>query len=93
MEITVIFGYPNIKLSQHESEFHKWPLGSITTNTTSGGGGIPAELFQILKDEAMKVLHSICQQVWKTHQWSQEWKNQFSFQSQKADAKSVHTAA
>ena len=44
----------------------KCALGSITTNTTSGGGGIPAELFQILKDEAMKVLHSICQQVWKT---------------------------
>ena len=51
-----------------------WALGSITTNTTSGGGGIPAELFQILKDEAMKVLHSICQQIWKAQQWPQDRK-------------------
>ena len=50
----------------------KWPLGSITTNKASGGGGIPAELFQILKDEAMKVLHSIWQQIWKTQQWPQD---------------------
>ena len=62
MEITVIFGYPNIKLSQHESEFHKWPLGSITENKAIGGDGIPAELFQVLKDDAIKVLHSACQQ-------------------------------
>ena len=47
----------------------KWALGSITTNKASGGDGIPAELFQILKDDAMKVLHSICQQIWKTQQW------------------------
>ena len=47
----------------------KWALGSITTNKASGGDGIPAELFQILKDDAVKVLHSICQQIWKTHQW------------------------
>ena len=49
-------------------------LGSITTSKASGGDGIPVELFQILKDEAMKVLHSICQQIWKTQQWSQDWK-------------------
>ena len=47
----------------------KWALGSITTNKASGGGGIPAELFQILKDDAVKVLHSKCQQIWKTQQW------------------------
>ena len=47
----------------------KWALGSITTNKASGGDGIPAELFQILKDDAVKVLHSVCQQIWKTQQW------------------------
>ena len=47
----------------------KWTLGSITTNKASGGDGIPAQLFQILKDDAVKVLHSICQQIWKTQQW------------------------
>ena len=52
----------------------KWALESITTNKASGGDGIPAELFQILKDEAVKVLHSICQQIWKTQQWPQDWK-------------------
>ena len=52
----------------------KWALGSITTNKASGGDGIPVELFQILKDDAVKVLHSICQQIWKTHQWPQHWK-------------------
>ena len=54
-----------------ESEV-KWALGSITTSKASGGDGIPLELFQILKDEAVKVLHSICQQIWKTQQWSQD---------------------
>ena len=49
-------------------------LGSITTNKASGGDGIPAELFQILKDDAVKVLHSKCQQIWKTQQWPQDWK-------------------
>ena len=49
----------------------KWALGSITTNKASGGDGIPVELFQILKDDAVKVLHSICQQIWKTQQWLQ----------------------
>jgi len=52
----------------------KWPLGSITINKASRGDGIPAELFQILKDDAVKVLHSICQQIWKTQQWPQDWK-------------------
>ena len=52
----------------------KWPLGSITTNKASGGDGIPVELFQILKDDSVKVLHSICQQIWKTQQWPQDWK-------------------
>ena len=51
----------------------KWALGSITMNTASGGDGNPAELFQILKDDAVKVLHSICQQIWKTQQWPQDW--------------------
>ena len=52
----------------------KWALGSITNNKASGGDGILAELFQILKDDAVKVLHSICQQIWKTQQWPQDWK-------------------
>ena len=52
----------------------KWTLESITTNKASGGDGIPVELFQILKDDAVKVLHSICQQIWKTQQWPQDWK-------------------
>ena len=52
----------------------KWALGSITSNKASGGDGIPVELFQILKDDAVKVLYSICQQVWKAQQWPQDWK-------------------
>ena len=52
----------------------KWALETITTNKASGGDGIPVELFQILKDDAVKVLHSICQQIWKTQQWPQNWK-------------------
>ena len=52
----------------------KWALGSITTNKASGGNGILAELFLILKDDAVKVLHSICKQIWKTQQWLQDWK-------------------
>ena len=52
----------------------KWTLGSITTNKASGDDGIPVELFQILKDDAVKALHSICQQIWKTQQWPQDWK-------------------
>ena len=52
----------------------KWALGSITTNKASGGDEMPAELFQILKEDAVKVLHSICQQIWKIQQWPQDWK-------------------
>ena len=52
----------------------RWALGSIIMNKASGGDGIPAELFQILKDDAVKVLHSTCQQIWKTQQWPQDWK-------------------
>ena len=52
----------------------KWALGSITMNKASGSDGIPVELFQILKDDAVNVLHSICQQIWKTQQWPQDWK-------------------
>ena len=69
-------------------------LGSITMNKASGGDGIPAGLFQILKDDAVKVLHSICEQIWKTQQWPQDWKSQFSFQSQrKAMPKNSQTTA
>ena len=53
----------------------RWALGSITTNKASGGDRIPVELFQILKDDAVKVLHSLCQQIWKTPQWPQDWKS------------------
>ena len=56
----------------------KWALGSITVNKASGCDGIPVELFQILKDDAVKVLHSICQQIWKTQQWPQDWKRSVS---------------
>ena len=70
----------------------KCALGSITVNQASGGDGIPVELFQILKDDVVKVLHLICQQMWKTQQWSQDWKDQFSFQSQrKAMPKNAET--
>ena len=70
----------------------KWALGSITMNKARGGDGIPLELFQILKSDAVKVLHSICQQIWKTQQWPQDWKSQFSFQSQrKAMPKNAQT--
>ena len=72
----------------------KWALGSITKNKASGGDGIPVELFQILKDNAVKVLHSICQQIWKAQQWQQDWKGQFSFQSQRrATPKNVQITA
>ena len=61
----------------------KWALGRITTNKANGCDGIPVMLFQILKDDAVKLLHSIGQQIWKTQQWPQDWKCQFSFQSQR----------
>ena len=60
----------------------KWILGSIIVDKATGGDGIPVELHQILKDDAVKVLHSICQQIWKTQQWPQDWKSQFLFQFQ-----------
>ena len=73
----------------------KWALGSMTMNKASGVDGIPAKLFQILKDGAVKVLHSICQQIWKTHQWPQDWKRSVSIPiSMKGNAKehsSYHT--
>ena len=66
----------------------KWALGSITMNKASGGDEIPAELFQILKDDAVKVPHSICQQIWKTQQWPQDWKKSvFISISKKGNAK------
>ena len=72
----------------------KWALRSITMNKTSGGDRIPVELFQSLKDGAVKVLHSICQHIWKTQQCPQDWKGQFSFQSQrKAMPKNAQTTA
>ena len=72
----------------------KWALGSITTNKASAGDRIPVELFQILKDDAGKVLHSICQQIWKTQQWPHTGKGQFSFQFQrKAMPKNAQTTA
>ena len=60
--------------ARHPGVWVKGALGSITINKTSGGDGIPAELFQILKDDTVKVLYSICQQIWKTQQWPQDWK-------------------
>ena len=72
----------------------KWALGSIPMNKASGGDGIPVELFQILKNDAVKVLYSICQQIWKTQQWPQNGKGQFSFQSLRTEMpKNVQTTA
>ena len=72
----------------------KWALGSITMSKASRGDRIPVELFQILKDDTVKMLHSTCQQIWKTQQWPQDWKGQFSFQSQrKAMPRNVQTTA
>ena len=85
-----------------ESEV-KWALGSNTTNKASGGDGIAAELLHILKDDAVKMLHSISQQIWKTQQWPQDWKRSVAFQSQRrvmprnaqttAQSYSFHTTA
>ena len=72
----------------------KWALGSITTNKASGGDGIPVELFQILKDDAVKVLHLICQQIWKTQQRPQDWKRSiFILIPKKSMTKNVQTTA
>ena len=70
----------------------KWALESITMNKARGCDGIPVELLQMLKDDAVKVLHSICQLIWKTQQWPQDWKGQFSLKSQrKAMPKNAQT--
>ena len=72
----------------------KWALESITVNKASGGDGIPDELFQILEDDAVKVLHSICQQIWKTQQWPQDWKRSVFISIQrKAMTKNAQTIA
>ena len=72
----------------------KWALESITMNKASGGDGIPVELFQILKGDAVKVLHSICQQIWKTQQWPQDWKRSVFIPAQrKAMPKNTQTTA
>ena len=72
----------------------RWALGSITTNKASGRDGVPVELFQILKDNAVKVLHSICQQIWKTQQWPQDWKRSFFIPvPKKAMLKNAQTTA
>ena len=72
----------------------KWALESITMNKASEGDGIPVELFQIMKDDAVKVLHSICQHICKTQQWPQDWKRSLSFQFQrKAMPKNAQTTA
>ena len=63
----------------------QWALGGITMNNANGGDGIPAELFQILKDDAVKVLHSICQHIWKTQQWPPDWKSSVFIQIPKKD--------
>ena len=68
-----LLSFPNLLADILEYEV-KWTLKSITRNKASGGDGVPVELFQILKDDAIKVLHSICQQIWKTQQWPQDWK-------------------
>ena len=70
----------------------RWALESITANKASGSDGIPVEPFHILKDDAVKVPHSVCQQIWKTQQWPQDWKRSVSFQSQrKAMPKNAQT--
>ena len=75
----------------------KWASGSVTMNKVSGGDGIPVELFQILKDDAMKVLHSTCQQIWKTQRWPQDWKGPIFIPTQKKgnakECSNYHTIA
>ena len=71
----------------------KWALGSITMNKASGGDGIPVELFQILEDDAVKVLHSICQQIWKTRQWAQDRKKSVLVPIPKAMPMNAQTTA
>ena len=80
----------HIELDILESEI-KWALGSNTTNRPSGGDGIPVELFQILKDDTVKVLHTTCQQIWKTQQWPQDWKRSVFIPIPKGNAKECST--
>ena len=88
-----VITYTHLELDILECEV-KQALGSITMNKASGGDGTPVELFQILKDDAVKVLHSTCQQIWKIQQWPQDWKMSVSFQSQrKAMPKNAQTTA
>ena len=69
----------------------KWAFGSMSTNKASGGDGIPAELSQILKEDAVEVLHSICQQIWKTQQWPQDWKRSVFIPIPKVMSKNAQT--
>ena len=71
----------------------QWALGSITTNKASGGDEIPAELFQILKDDTVKVLHSICQEIWKIQQWLQDWKSSVPKKGNTKECSNYHTIA
>ena len=71
----------------------KWALGSSTVSKASGGDGIPVELFQILKDDAVKVVHSICQQIWNAQQWPQDWKRSFFIPILKKCSKNVQIPA
>ena len=91
-QITMMVMITHLDLDILEYEV-KWALGSITTNKASGGDGIPVELFQILKVDAMKVLHSICQQIWKTQQWPQDWKRSVFSPIPKAMPENVQTTA
>ena len=71
----------------------KWAFGSIITNKASGGDGIPVELFPVLKDDAVKVLHSICQQIWKTQQWPQDWRSSVFIPIPKKESSNYYTIA
>ena len=70
----IMMGWSLTQSQTSWNEKPRWALGSITANKASGGDRIPVEKFQILKDDAVEVLHSICQQIWKTQQWPQDWK-------------------
>ena len=86
-----VITHTHLELNILECEV-RWALGSITMNKASGGDGIPVELFQMLKDDAVKVLHSICQHIWKTQQWPQDWKKSvFIPIPKKGSAKDIQT--
>ena len=87
---------PKAQYSQQKQDQEcevKWALGSISMNKASGGDGIPGELFQILKDDVVKVLHLICQQIWKTQQWPQDWKRSVFIPIPKKGTKNAQTPA